>query len=655
MPRSPRLRPGSAPSSPADSCAPSERAARRSGAPSPAAACTRSTAASTPSCNDRPCRRWRSSRRRFSRAAPRALLSHGSAAALWGLCPPEPGPVTVTVVAGEAGRTRPGITVHRVGTLDRRDVRRRRSLLVTSPARTLLDRATVLSDRQLERELDEALVRRLTSRTAIGELLERCPRRPGTRRLHELIDPERYTTFTRAESEERMLALLRRGGLPMPESNVRMESIEVDFLWRDERVIVEVDGWASHGTHAAFERDRRRDARLENDGWRVIALHLATADGRAGGGSRRDRYRISLTPVSPVTVGGRELETVEIPGEPGRRPLVLLHEGLGSVGSVAGLPAAAQRGHRAAGDRILALRPRPLAGARGRRARGSSSTRRRSTSCPRCSPGQTPPSRSSSATATAARSRSSTPGTVLSPGWSPSPPTSSSRTCRCRRSPRHGGPSPRTGCASAWRATTTIPTPPFAAGATSGSIPGSPPGTLAPTPPASPPPRSSSRAATTPTARSRRWTGSPAASGGPATTLVLPGGHSPHLEHPDEVDRGDHSVRGASGVAAGVAAGDRAISSRRAKRWTFPVSVRGSSSTKRTTCGILVAAQALLAEVAQLVGQPRRRRRPRRARRTRRSGWPARSSRPRRRPPAPADAPSAHAPCRPATPTVRPP
>lgn len=200
----------------------------------------------------------------------RALLSHGSAAALWGLCQPEPGPVTVTIVAGEAGRTRPGIAVHRVGTLDRRDVRRRRSLLVTSPARTLLDRATVLSDRQLERELDEALVRRLTSRTAIGELLERCPRRPGTRRLHELIDPERYTTFTRAESEERMLTLLRRGGLPMPECNVRMESIEVDFLWRDERVIVEVDGWASHGTHAAFERDRRRDARLENDGWRVL-------------------------------------------------------------------------------------------------------------------------------------------------------------------------------------------------------------------------------------------------------------------------------------------------------------------------------------------------------------------------------------------------
>ena len=189
-----------------------------------------------------------------------------------GAVPPEPGPVTLTAVGGEAGRSRPAITVHRVRSLDRRDTRRRSSLPVTSPARTLLDRAASLNDRRLERELDEALVRRLTSRTAIGELLDRCPRRAGAGRLRELIDPERTTTFTRADSEELMLALVRRGELPVPETNVVMESIEVDFLWRDERVIVEVDGWASHGTRAAVERDHRRDARLENEGWRVIRI-----------------------------------------------------------------------------------------------------------------------------------------------------------------------------------------------------------------------------------------------------------------------------------------------------------------------------------------------------------------------------------------------
>jgi very-short-patch-repair endonuclease len=200
----------------------------------------------------------------------RALLSHASAAALWGLSPSPPGPVTVTLVGTEKGRSRPGIVVHRVRTLDRGDARRRSSLHVTSPARTLLDRAPDLEARALERELDEALVRRLTSRTAIAETLARSPGRPGCARLRALVEPERDTTFTRAESEERMLALLRRGGLPMPECNARMHSIEVDFLWRDERVIVEVDGWASHGTYAAFERDRRRDTGLENDGWRVL-------------------------------------------------------------------------------------------------------------------------------------------------------------------------------------------------------------------------------------------------------------------------------------------------------------------------------------------------------------------------------------------------
>lgn len=203
----------------------------------------------------------------------RALLSHASAAALWGLAPPPSGPVTLTVTGGSgAGRTRHGVTVHRAVALDRRDVRRHRSLPVTSPARTLLDRAPSLGRAQLERELDEALHHRLTSRTAIAEMLERSPHRPGAARLRELIDPHRHTTFTRAESERRLLDLLRRGGLPLPETNVRMGDIEADAMWRDQRVIVEVDGFATHGTHAAFGRDRRRDARLQVLGWQVIRV-----------------------------------------------------------------------------------------------------------------------------------------------------------------------------------------------------------------------------------------------------------------------------------------------------------------------------------------------------------------------------------------------
>jgi very-short-patch-repair endonuclease len=180
--------------------------------------------------------------------------------------------VTLTLIGTEKGRSRPGIVVYRARTIDPHDARRRSSLPVTSPARTLLDRAPELELRALERELDEALVRRLTSRTAIRATLARSPGRAGCARLRALIDPARDTTFTRAESEERMLALLRRGGVETPETNVAIGSVEVDFMWRTQRVIVEVDGWGSHGLPSAFERDRRRDAELENDGWRVIRV-----------------------------------------------------------------------------------------------------------------------------------------------------------------------------------------------------------------------------------------------------------------------------------------------------------------------------------------------------------------------------------------------
>jgi very-short-patch-repair endonuclease len=75
---------------------------------------------------------------------------------------------------------------------------------------------------------------------------------------------------TRSELERRFLGLCRRHGLPKPEVNVRIGSYEVDFLWREERVVVETDGWASHGTRSAFEADRARDAELKALGHEVM-------------------------------------------------------------------------------------------------------------------------------------------------------------------------------------------------------------------------------------------------------------------------------------------------------------------------------------------------------------------------------------------------
>jgi hypothetical protein len=200
------------------------------------------------------------------------VISHGSAASLWGLHAPSTDPVTVTMVGAYSGSRRPGLVVHRVSELDRRDLRHRHGLPVTAPARMLLDLTPTLSTRELEQLIDECLVRRLTSRTAIGEMLDRYPGRAGSARLRALIDPARPTTLTRSQGEELMLALVRRGGLPAPECNIKVQGWEVDFLWRRERVIVEADSWRFHGLQRSYERDHTRDTDLERACFHVLRL-----------------------------------------------------------------------------------------------------------------------------------------------------------------------------------------------------------------------------------------------------------------------------------------------------------------------------------------------------------------------------------------------
>jgi very-short-patch-repair endonuclease len=93
------------------------------------------------------------------------------------------------------------------------------------------------------------------------------PRR-GSRALRAALDGE--PALTRSEAERRLLALIRAARLPRPETNVRVEGYEVDFLWRPQRLIVEVDGFAYHSSRHAFERDRARDAALQAAGYRVV-------------------------------------------------------------------------------------------------------------------------------------------------------------------------------------------------------------------------------------------------------------------------------------------------------------------------------------------------------------------------------------------------
>ena len=201
-----------------------------------------------------------------------ALLSHHSAAATWGFRPSFNGLVHVTAIGSDAGRERPGIRAHRVTALDPRDIRRYQNIPITSPARALLEIAPDLTDRQLERALDEALIKRLITHAAIAAIANAYQRYRGVARLRALADPGRPTTETRSDGEEALLALIRRANLPLPELNAKVGNYTADFLWRHEKVIVELDGYDYHRGRAAFERDHQRDAEHQRMDHLVIRI-----------------------------------------------------------------------------------------------------------------------------------------------------------------------------------------------------------------------------------------------------------------------------------------------------------------------------------------------------------------------------------------------
>jgi very-short-patch-repair endonuclease len=199
-------------------------------------------------------------------AGPGALVSHYAAAVLDGLRPPGDGPIDVTV-SGRKARSRPGLRIHRAH-VDPADATRRHGIPVTTPARTLLDLAATASTKDLELALNEAHLQRRVSSHSLNEQFSRYPTHRGTARLREATQTE--PSLTRSEAERRLLDLIRKAGLPHPETNVRLHGHEVDFLWRAQWLVVEVDGYAYHQTRAAFERDRRRDADLQEAGFRVL-------------------------------------------------------------------------------------------------------------------------------------------------------------------------------------------------------------------------------------------------------------------------------------------------------------------------------------------------------------------------------------------------
>ena len=202
-----------------------------------------------------------------------AVLSHLSAAYLWGIRENRAGPVHVTVPADRRPTSRAGVVIHRSGTRATGEARRRDSLPVTSPVRTLIDLAAVVPERELKWAVEEARVRRLLKLRELAVAHEAHRGRRGAAALGRVLAATGAApTATRSEAERRLLDLIAAAGLPAPRANVRVAGHLVDLYWPAERLVVELDGYAYHAHREAFERDRRRDGDLAAAGIRVIRL-----------------------------------------------------------------------------------------------------------------------------------------------------------------------------------------------------------------------------------------------------------------------------------------------------------------------------------------------------------------------------------------------
>lgn len=187
-----------------------------------------------------------------------ALLSHTSAAELWGIRPPSKGWPEVSIPANRSIGRRDRMRIHRRAALDAASATRRLAIPVTSPALTLVDLAPRLTQSQLERAVNEADRLELLDPESLREDLASVGRRHGIAVLRRLLDSRTFL-LTDSELERRFLPLARSAGLPLPQTGARVSGYKVDFFWPNLGLVVETDGLRYHRTPAQQAADRRRD------------------------------------------------------------------------------------------------------------------------------------------------------------------------------------------------------------------------------------------------------------------------------------------------------------------------------------------------------------------------------------------------------------
>jgi very-short-patch-repair endonuclease len=220
---------------------------------------------------------------------PGAVLSHRSAASSWGLLSTDQTRIDVTAPRGRHGA--PGIRLHRSRSLDAQDTTHHQGIPVTTVHRTLLDLAATARPSELERALAQSERLQLYDHRAIQATIARNNGHRGTHVLAQATT--RKPRWTKNEWEAEFLDLIRKAGLPEPETNEAFHVeghglCEPDYHWPQHRVIVETDGFETHGTRAAFHADRAKDAVLTASGYRVLRF------------TRDDDPELAITRLSAV-------------------------------------------------------------------------------------------------------------------------------------------------------------------------------------------------------------------------------------------------------------------------------------------------------------------------------------------------------------------
>jgi very-short-patch-repair endonuclease len=185
---------------------------------------------------------------------PTALLSHRSAAALWGIAPvPRAGPIEVVA---DVLRQRAGVRVHRRRDLGPEHRREMAAIPVTDPISTLVDLASCAPDWQVERAINEADRLDLVDPEAFRRTVGGLGPRAGMARMRKLLGLD---ALTDTGLERAFLAIVRDAGLPVPETQIYVNGYRVDFYWPNLGLVVETDGWRHHRTSGEQSTDRRRD------------------------------------------------------------------------------------------------------------------------------------------------------------------------------------------------------------------------------------------------------------------------------------------------------------------------------------------------------------------------------------------------------------